>query len=278
MKEVDSWQPVLETKTASNPEPFLTDSPLKLVQTGDFYKVPWMMGSTSEDGAFFGAALITDNSKLKEFNEHMDVDGPKEFFLDLSLNESLIPETWNRIRDFYFADKNTAHPKELIKLYTDRYVVHAVHKAAELHTKAGHHPIYRYNFAYRGQYSYANLVEFMIISMDLGVVHQDDLIYLIPLPIFNLWLPGHPDLHVIDTMVTLCVNFATYGNPTPSGENSTVTWQPITNGKHSYLNIGHDMSQSAGWYGIRPVKLKMEEYLYKDRMEFWDSLPLVENV
>lgn len=38
------------------------------------------------------------------------------------------------------------------------------------------------------------------------------------------------------------------------------------------------MSQSAGWYGIRPVKLNMEEYLYKDRMEFWDSLPLVENV
>jgi hypothetical protein len=44
-----------------------------------------------------------------------------------------------------------------------------------------------------------------------GVVHQDDLIYLIPLPIFNVWPPGHPDFHVIDAMVTLCTNFATYG-------------------------------------------------------------------
>jgi hypothetical protein len=50
------WQPVLEAKSASNPEPFLTHSPLQLVQTGEFYKVPWMMGSTSEDGALFGAS------------------------------------------------------------------------------------------------------------------------------------------------------------------------------------------------------------------------------
>jgi hypothetical protein len=50
------WQPVLEVKSASNPEPFLTASPIDLVQTGEFYKVPWMMGSTSEDGAFFGAS------------------------------------------------------------------------------------------------------------------------------------------------------------------------------------------------------------------------------
>jgi hypothetical protein len=48
----------VETKSASNPEPFLTASPLNLVQTGDFYKVPWMMGSTSEDGAFYGAGEL----------------------------------------------------------------------------------------------------------------------------------------------------------------------------------------------------------------------------
>jgi hypothetical protein len=56
MFQIKLWQPVLETKSASNPEPFLTLSPLQLVQTGEFYKVPWIMGSTSEDGAFFGAS------------------------------------------------------------------------------------------------------------------------------------------------------------------------------------------------------------------------------
>jgi hypothetical protein len=56
-----------------------------------------------------------------------------------------------------------------------------------------------------------------------------------------------------------------------------VKWQPFTASNHSYMNISHDMSQSPGIYGIRPEKLKMEHDLYKDRMEFWDSLPLEEN-
>jgi hypothetical protein len=43
------------------------------------------------------------------------------------------------------------------------------------------------------------------------------------------------------------------------------------------MNIGHDLSQKQGAYGIRPLRLKMDHDLYKDRMEFWDSLPLNEN-
>ena len=44
-----------------------------------------------------------------------------------------------------------------------------------------------------------------------GVVHMDDLIYLITIPAFKLWPPGHPDKKVIDVMVALWTNFATYG-------------------------------------------------------------------
>jgi hypothetical protein len=54
------------------------------------------------------------------------------------------------------------------QLYTDRYVVHAVHKAAILHSQAGHQPIYRYNFAYRGLYSFADLAEIGSTRMNLG--------------------------------------------------------------------------------------------------------------
>jgi hypothetical protein len=54
------------------------------------------------------------------------------------------------------------------QLYTDRYVVHAVHKAAILHSQACHQPIYRYNFAYRGLYSFADLAEIGSTHMNLG--------------------------------------------------------------------------------------------------------------
>jgi hypothetical protein len=55
-----------------------------------------------------------------------------------------------------------------LQLYTDRYVVHAVHKAAMLHSKAGHRPIYQYNFAYRGAYTYALLAEIGNTPMNIG--------------------------------------------------------------------------------------------------------------
>ncbi|KAJ9576697.1 hypothetical protein L9F63_025409, partial [Diploptera punctata] len=47
--EVSMWQPVVETVSETNPEPFLTAAPLHLVRTGDFYKVPWLIGSTAQD-------------------------------------------------------------------------------------------------------------------------------------------------------------------------------------------------------------------------------------
>ncbi|PSN39538.1 Venom carboxylesterase-6 [Blattella germanica] len=255
--EVDRWQPVLETESPLNPKPFLTSAPLELVKTGNFSKVPWMMGTTAQDGAFFGAS-------------------PKEFFLNLSVNKSLIPEIWKRVKDFYFTDVNNIEADELIKLYTDRFVVHAVHKATVLHTYAGHAPVFQYNFAYRGLYSFSDVAEFGNKPMNLGVVHMDDLIYLIPSQIFNVWPPGHPDRQVIDVMVTLWTNFIRTGNPTPPASVYRGLWKPLSNISKYYLEFGHDDSKPA-LYGIKPLQLDIKENLYEHRMEFWDSLPLREN-
>ncbi|KAJ9591664.1 hypothetical protein L9F63_001809, partial [Diploptera punctata] len=270
--EVSMWQPVVETVSETNPEPFLTAAPLHLVRTGDFYKVPWLIGSTAQDGAFFGARKISSQMELAQFNYNLNAEGPKEFFLDLSVNRSLIPEIWDKIKQFYFSSMNNASAEELIKLYTDRYVVHAVHKAVSLHSTAGHEPIYRYNFAYRGLYSFVDLAEIGNKPENLGVVHMDDLIYLIPMPVFNIWPPGHPDRDVRELMITLWTNFATYGNPTPHGQ-----WEPLGINNRSYLEIGHDESKP-GLYGVKPIKLKIKQGLYEERMKFWDSLPLKENL
>jgi hypothetical protein len=62
------------------------------------------------------AGKITDQSEVKQFSERMDVQGPEDFFLKLSLNESLIPDTWQRIRSFYFGEKAIPDPSDLIKV------------------------------------------------------------------------------------------------------------------------------------------------------------------
>jgi hypothetical protein len=62
------------------------------------------------------AGKITDQWQVKQFSDHMDTQGPEDFFLRLSLNESLIPDTWKRIRDFYFGKKEIPDPDDLIKV------------------------------------------------------------------------------------------------------------------------------------------------------------------
>jgi hypothetical protein len=62
------------------------------------------------------AGKITDESEVKQFSDHMDLQGPEDFFLKLSLNDSLIPDTWKRIRSFYFGEKEIPDPEDLIKV------------------------------------------------------------------------------------------------------------------------------------------------------------------
>jgi carboxylesterase type B len=40
-------------KTAANPEPFLTTQPKDIIRSGDFNRVPFVLGTNSEEGSFF---------------------------------------------------------------------------------------------------------------------------------------------------------------------------------------------------------------------------------
>jgi carboxylesterase type B len=44
---------VSEVKTAANPEPFLTAHPKDIIRSGDFNRVPYILGTNSEEGSFF---------------------------------------------------------------------------------------------------------------------------------------------------------------------------------------------------------------------------------
>jgi carboxylesterase type B len=47
------WRPVSEARTAANPEPFLTAKPKDIIRSGDFNRVPFVLGTNSEEGSFF---------------------------------------------------------------------------------------------------------------------------------------------------------------------------------------------------------------------------------
>lgn len=42
--------PVTEKKTESNLNPFITEDPTETIKRGDFYKVPWIIGTAENEG------------------------------------------------------------------------------------------------------------------------------------------------------------------------------------------------------------------------------------
>jgi hypothetical protein len=44
---------VREVRTAANPEPFLTAKPKDIIRSGEFNRVPFVLGANSEEGGFF---------------------------------------------------------------------------------------------------------------------------------------------------------------------------------------------------------------------------------
>ncbi|GFG36327.1 hypothetical protein Cfor_05946 [Coptotermes formosanus] len=50
------YVPCVENQTARNPKPFLRAEPPALIRAGDFSKVPWIVGSTSQEVAFVVAS------------------------------------------------------------------------------------------------------------------------------------------------------------------------------------------------------------------------------
>lgn len=94
----------------------------------------------------------------------------------------------------------------------DRSFIYGIYQSALIHAAMGHQPIWFYNFAYKGQYSYGDYFAKTSddINFNWGTSHCDDLLYLFKTPAIFPSLSDPNDLKMSETMVTLWTNFATY--------------------------------------------------------------------
>lgn len=99
----------------------------------------------------------------------------------------------------------------------------------------------------------------------LGVCHADDLTMLFPIgnQLFPTAVYTKKDLMLRKAMVEMWVNFATQGNPTPSG--SPFKWEPTRKYPWNYARLGSQDLEN--WYGLRN-----EDNYARDRIEFWKNL------
>ncbi|KAF4530007.1 hypothetical protein B566_EDAN009183 [Ephemera danica] len=128
------YSPVIEplATTDADTEPrFITASPYDTLRDGNISAVPLLMGVVPGEGTIHANVILSDYELVADFNSRSSELGP--FILGLGLS---VPEEMER------------------EMYGDRFFLHPIHLAVEMHRSLNLAPVYLYKYSYRGSFSY----------------------------------------------------------------------------------------------------------------------------
>ena len=193
----------------------LTDTPENTLVKGNFAKVPFIVGQTKDEGAFFYRLTLNAFNNGQYDDNFVDNKLPRILPVISDFSSKLYPLT-RQVRKKYFTNVDMENEEEFrpkyIEFLTDLMYTRCTDRFAKI--LANHSvPTYEYSFEYRGQYSIVNLQGEQV---DMGVAHGDDLQY-----IFNGIWGEELQMSPSDTKFTrniftpLLTNFAKTSVPTP---------------------------------------------------------------
>merc|ERR1719232_2200768 len=239
----------------------LLDTPENTLVQGKFAKVPFIVGQTKDEGAFFYRLTLNAFNNGQYDDNFIDHKLPRILPVISGYTSKLYPIT-RQVRKRYFVNVDMENEDEFRPKYVDFLTDLMYTRCTDRFAKilANHSvPTYEYLFEYRGQYSIVNLQGEQV---DMGVAHGDDLQYIFS----DIWgedLSMSPS----DTKFTrnifapLLTNFAKTSVPTPTITDAiNVAWTPLAPNKNRVFRIGD--------------KLAVEEDYKKDILKFWtDDIP-----
>lgn len=155
----------------------LPDTPENMLVGGRFSKVPFVVGQTKDEGAFFYRLTINSFNNGVYDDNFIDHKLPRMLPVISGFNTKLYPIT-RQLRKKYFTNVDMENEDEFrpkyVDLLTDLMYTRCTDRFAKI--LANHSvPTYEYSFEYRGQYSIVNLQGEQV---DMGVAHGDDLQYI----------------------------------------------------------------------------------------------------
>ncbi|XP_047996560.1 cholinesterase 1-like isoform X2 [Leguminivora glycinivorella] len=244
------FAPSLE-KNLDGVEAFLTENPHKLLTTGNYTKVPLIIGSTDEEGYFF---VGVDGAVMSESILDFVLAMPNN--IEIS-SESDKKSVAREIRKMYLGDELHLAPVKISGYYGDPYISYPVLAETELLLKTSVKPIYNYVFKYSGWRNIGKAFAGREFWSEPGATHADDLFYLFHQP-FMSWL-ALLDREMIEKITTLWTNFAKYGDPTPAtSELFPERWLPTTATDPRAFVLDQDHSTVPLWF--------------KDSLKYWREL------
>lgn len=253
------WIPNIERDFGQ--ERFLTGHPITLILNGEFQKVPYITGVTTEEFSYRSIDVLSNETLVKEFNEKWEEKAPIAFLYERNTENSKAIS--RGLKKFYLDNKpiDKCNRVKLGQIYADSNVGFGVHRGVKIISERNTAATYYYKFSYPGSYSHYYLPG-SNGTQPYGVVHHDDLIYLFYIsrlfPRFGIHAPK--EVEMVDKLTTLYANFAKYGDPipTPTDKLDNVKWETYNVKTKKYLDIG--------------TKLTMQERLYEERYAEWEKL------
>merc|ERR1712001_590985 len=236
----------------------LPDTPENTLVKGNFAKVPFIVGQTKDEGAFFYRLTLNAFNNGQYDDNFVDNNLSRILPVISSYNSKLYPIT-RQVRKRYFVNVDLENEDEFRPKFVDFLTDLMYTRCADRFAKilANHSvPTYESVFEYRGQYSIVNLQGEQV---DMGVAHGDDLQY-----IFNDIWGSELTMSPADTKFTqnvyvpLLTNFAKTSVPTPTITDAlNVAWTPLAPNKNRVFKIND--------------KVSVEEDYKQDILKFWTN-------
>lgn len=186
-------------KNLPDVEAVITEYPTVIIESGNYTKVPMIIGFNDNEGIYFVS---------KDYGTSLKSIDPKENLMpDLEFpTESEKNDTVESIKSHYFTPKKDELIQDMVDLYSDLHFKYPSVVESDLYAKTSDKPIYFYLFKYGGYRNMAKIISRFYATA--GASHADELFYLFK-P-HSIPFPHHLEQRMIKRMVTLWTNFAKY--------------------------------------------------------------------
>ncbi|KAJ9593457.1 hypothetical protein L9F63_014986, partial [Diploptera punctata] len=200
--------PTWEPNTPSS-EAFLPDTPINIIDSGNFFKGPYITGMNNEEA-------ILGISFFKIFSPFLhSVATIFRFVLPFYIGQRpTFPLGFlmaNEVKSKYFSNPDT-FLLNYVDVATDLFFGNSIYCTAMKQAKESN--VYAYEFSFSGT---ANVVKKLLGAEDFpGASHADELPYLFPFSYANVTINNNtPEYDTSRRIIKMWTNFAKFGNPTP---------------------------------------------------------------
>ncbi|KAI4501760.1 hypothetical protein M0802_003095 [Mischocyttarus mexicanus] len=252
---VSIWLPVVEPEV-DGVERFLSGEPVDLIREGKINEAPLIIGTTTEE--FGRVAFVIDKrvqagntTSFKNLNTRWNSIAPISFQYERDTPRSNYIS--QELRKFYFGNEEigTQSYDGLAHIYSDSIEIFPVHRLTKLMADNSKHPVYVYQFSYKGRYSFAMWNDTTTYK---GPVHHDDLQYLFYMSaIFPFYNGSDPEIPMIERSTAMWTNFMHTGQPIPRNNElfKNVKWERFETVKDNYLDINLNPTMKQGIFPER---------------------------